>query len=65
MGEVKLPVAHKIITVAYKPPNTALELNDLYSIISNNDWLIAAGDFNAKYHMRHRRLETFLLLLFI
>ncbi|CAI6347011.1 unnamed protein product [Macrosiphum euphorbiae] len=43
----------RITTAVYKPPNSAIEPNDLDLLTNHNDWLIAAGDFNSKHPMWH------------
>lgn len=44
-----------LITSVYKPPNATQTTGNLDILTRNADWIISAGDFNAKHPMWHSR----------
>lgn len=51
--KIQLYNSELLITSVYKPPNSTLTPRDLDLLTRSADWLVSAGDFNAKHPLWH------------
>lgn len=53
--KIKVNNIEILISAIYKPPRQILDPNDLDIITKSSDWIVAAGDFNAKHPIWNSR----------